>query len=197
MKTSIMFLSTYLQSLPTNLCLPAFIYLPIHIYLPMSTTDLCLLTYLPLPLSQYIIATDPGAGIGIINLLFFPRGEIRLSDSLGFLVMYVVYLSVVLVGRFVHQRMRRRLLAEALLYQVRPKSSSKVEQMGVCYSCLHAFIHWRHKGAGLKISSIYVMAALSALCKPHSASEQKLSAPIHSNLLDDFEVRLPTCHKRQ
>ena len=161
----------------------------VFVYLPTKSTYK--------PLSQYIIATDPGAGIGIINLLFFPRGEIRLSDSLGFLVMYVVYLSVVLVGRFVHQRMRRRLLAEALLYQVRPKSSSKVEQMGVCYSCLHAFIHWRHKGAGLKVSSIYVMVALSALCKPHSASEQKLSAPIHSNLLDDFEVRLPTCHKRQ
>ena len=32
----------------------------------------------------------------------------------------------------------------------RPKSSSKVEWMGVLYSCLHAFIHWSHRGAGLK-----------------------------------------------
>ena len=30
------------------------------------------------------------------------------------------------------------------------------------------------------------MAALAALCMPHIASEQKLSAPIHSTLLDDF-----------
>ena len=30
------------------------------------------------------------------------------------------------------------------------KSSSKVEWTGALYSCLHAFIHWRHRGAGLK-----------------------------------------------
>ena len=39
------------------------------------------------------------------------------------------------------------------------------------------------------------MATLAALCKPHSASEQKLSAPIHSTLLDDFakqHLTLPT-----
>ena len=30
------------------------------------------------------------------------------------------------------------------------------------------------------------MAALAALCKLHSASEQKLSAPVYSTLLDDF-----------
>ena len=34
------------------------------------------------------------------------------------------------------------------------------------------------------------MAALAALCKPHSASEQKLSMPVHSILLDDFEYSL-------
>ena len=32
----------------------------------------------------------------------------------------------------------------------KPKSFSKVEWTGVLYSCLHAFIHWRHRGAGLK-----------------------------------------------
>ena len=74
--------------------------------------------------------------------------------------------------------------------QVSAKSSSKVERMGVRYFFLHAFIHWRHTvgGGRLKISSIYVMAALAALCKPHSASEQKLSMPICSTLLNDFEV---------
>ena len=35
------------------------------------------------------------------------------------------------------------------------------------------------------------MAALAALCKPHSASEQKLSAPIRSTLLDDFGAMFP------
>ena len=35
----------------------------------------------------------------------------------------------------------------------------------------------------LKISSIYVMAAL---CKLHSAAEQKLSVPFHATLLNDF-----------
>ena len=34
------------------------------------------------------------------------------------------------------------------------------------------------------------MAALAALCKPHSASEQKLNTPIHSTLLDDFVMVL-------
>ena len=29
------------------------------------------------------------------------------------------------------------------------KSSSKVEQTGALYSCLNAFIHWHHRGAGL------------------------------------------------
>ena len=32
------------------------------------------------------------------------------------------------------------------------------------------------------------MAALAALCKPHSASEQKLSTPVHSTLLYDFAL---------
>ena len=31
------------------------------------------------------------------------------------------------------------------------KLYSKVERMGAPYSCLHAFIHWHHAGAGLKI----------------------------------------------
>ena len=31
------------------------------------------------------------------------------------------------------------------------------------------------------------MAASAELWKPHSASEQKLSAPVHSTLLDDFD----------
>ena len=31
------------------------------------------------------------------------------------------------------------------------------------------------------------MAALAALCKPHSASEQNVSTPVCSTLLDDFE----------
>ena len=39
-------------------------------------------------------------------------------DSLGFLLMYVVYMLVAIIGRFVHQKMRRRYLAEALLHQV-------------------------------------------------------------------------------
>ena len=38
------------------------------------------------------------------------------------------------------------------------------------------------------MSSIYVMAASAALCKPHSASKQNLSTPIHSTLLDDFGI---------
>ena len=33
---------------------------------------------------------------------------------------------------------------------VAAKSSSKVEWTGVLYFCLHAFIQWRHRGAGLK-----------------------------------------------
>ena len=44
------------------------------------------------------------------------------------------------------------------------------------------------EGQAEKISSIYVMAALAALCKLHSASEQKLSTPVHSTLLDDFAI---------
>ena len=31
---------------------------------------------------------------------------------------------------------------------------------------------------------------MAALCMPHSASEQKLSAPVHSRLLCDFERTL-------
>ena len=31
-----------------------------------------------------------------------------------------------------------------------PKLSSKVEWTGMLYSCLYAFIHWHHRGAGLK-----------------------------------------------
>ena len=46
------------------------------------------------------------------------------------------------------------------------------------------------EGQAYKISYIYVMAALAALCKPHSASEQKLNTPIHSTLLDDFVMVL-------
>ena len=34
------------------------------------------------------------------------------------------------------------------------------------------------------------MAVLAALCKPHSASKQKLSTPVHSTLLDDFGLYL-------
>ena len=32
------------------------------------------------------------------------------------------------------------------------------------------------------------MAVLSALCKPHSVSKQKLSEPVHSTFLDDFDI---------
>ena len=32
------------------------------------------------------------------------------------------------------------------------------------------------------------MTPSAALCKPHSASKQKLSVPVHSTLLDDFAV---------
>jgi len=32
--------------------------------------------------------------------------------------MYIVYLLVVIIGRFLHQNLRRRRLAEALLHQV-------------------------------------------------------------------------------
>ena len=33
---------------------------------------------------------------------------------------------------------------------LKAKSYSKVERTGAPYSCLHAYIHWRHAGAGLK-----------------------------------------------
>ena len=39
------------------------------------------------------------------------------------------------------------------------------------------------------------MAALAALCKPHSASKQKLSTPVHSTLLDDFDHNTTYNHR--
>ena len=65
------------------------------------------------------------------------------------------------------------------------KSSSKVEQMGVPYSCLMLhpstsyragwiFIHLRHR---------------AALTKLHCAYNQKLGVPVRSFLLDDFGLK--------
>ena len=39
---------------------------------------------------------------------YFCRGEIRLSDSIGFLVLYVIYITVVIVGRIINQKIRKR-----------------------------------------------------------------------------------------
>jgi len=49
-------------------------------------------------------------GLAFLKPIFFFifRGEIRLFDSLGFLVLYVIYISVVIVGRIIHQRIRIR-----------------------------------------------------------------------------------------
>ena len=83
------------------------------------------------------------------------------------------------------------------------KSYFKVKQMGAYYSCLHAFIHWHHTGAGLKnfIHWRHTGAGLKnfihlrhgsfgssvhAPHRPHSASMQKLSVPVQSTLQDDF-----------
>ena len=41
-------------------------------------------------------------------------------------------------------------------------SYTKVEWVGIPYSCLHAFIQWHH--AGLDFSSIYVIGHLAAPC---------------------------------
>ena len=59
-------ISTYLYLL-TYLCLPTYIYLPTYVYLP-SYIYLPTYVYLPLPvpLNLYIIAADPGAGIGLV-----------------------------------------------------------------------------------------------------------------------------------
>jgi hypothetical protein len=40
------------------------------------------------------------------------RGEIRLLDSLGFLALYFIYICVVIFGRMLYQRQKRRREAE-------------------------------------------------------------------------------------
>ena len=57
----------------------------------------------------------------------------------------------------------------------------KVERMGALNFCLHAvgsFIHLRHVGAGLQ-NFIHL--------RHPAAFKQKLSMPVHSTLLDDFD----------
>ena len=36
------------------------------------------------------------------------RGKIYLFDSIGFLVLYVVYISVVIIGRIINQKIRQK-----------------------------------------------------------------------------------------
>ena len=36
------------------------------------------------------------------------RGRITLGDSIGFLILYVIYITVVIVGRIVNQMLRKR-----------------------------------------------------------------------------------------
>jgi len=43
---------------------------------------------------------------GFWAFCIFYRGEIYLSDSLGFLCLYVVYILVVIIGRVIHQKLR-------------------------------------------------------------------------------------------
>ena len=51
------------------------------------------------------------------------------------------------------------------------KLYSKVERMGAPYSCLHAFIHWHHAGAGLKFFIHLRHRAWAALCMPYIAPQ--------------------------
>jgi len=44
---------------------------------------------------------------GFAAFYIFWRQEIRLGDAVGFLVMYVVYIAVVLIGRYIHNRNRQ------------------------------------------------------------------------------------------
>lgn len=39
------------------------------------------------------------------KILLSPRGKISLFDSIGFLCLYLIYLVVVVLGRFVNQHM--------------------------------------------------------------------------------------------
>ena len=44
---------------------------------------------------------------GFAAFFIFWRQEIRLGDAVGFLVLYVVYIAVVLIGRYIHNRNRQ------------------------------------------------------------------------------------------
>ena len=48
--------------------------------------------------------------ISVANFEFFLffRGRITLGDSIGFLILYVIYITVVIVGRIVNQMLRKR-----------------------------------------------------------------------------------------
>ena len=52
-----------------------------------------------LDVSFYLLA-------GFWAFYIFWRQEIRLLDSIGFLVVYLIYLLVVVVGRYIHQKNR-------------------------------------------------------------------------------------------
>ena len=43
-----------------------------------------------------------------ILYIFQSRGYITIFDSVGFLVLYVIYILVVVVGRIIHQRIRKK-----------------------------------------------------------------------------------------
>jgi sodium/potassium/calcium exchanger 6 len=48
------------------------------------------------------------------------KQEIRLYDSLGFLGLYVVYIVVVLVGRYIHNRTRNSLYLSLQKHIIKP-----------------------------------------------------------------------------
>ena len=60
----------------------------------------------------------------------FLRGEIRYYDSLGFLLMYGLYILVVLVGRAVNQRLRAWRRRRRLLEEAQDESEDDEEDVG-------------------------------------------------------------------
>ena len=46
---------------------------------------------------------------GFWAFYIFWRQEIRLIDSIGFLVVYLIYIVVVVVGRYIHQKNREEI----------------------------------------------------------------------------------------
>ncbi|XP_076336209.1 mitochondrial sodium/calcium exchanger protein-like isoform X2 [Tachypleus tridentatus] len=71
----------------------------------------------------------------------FSKKEITLTDAIGFLVLYVIYITIVIVGQIIYQKLKKRQRANAIINQEEVSSVASIQdeldnrQPGVSFSC--------------------------------------------------------------